>query len=51
MLKINDLHAQVADREILKGFNFEVNPGEVHAFEVRHHQRNRSTCGTDGEVA
>ncbi|WP_394974290.1 Fe-S cluster assembly ATPase SufC [uncultured Croceitalea sp.] len=31
MLKINDLHAQVEDKEILKGINLEVNAGEVHA--------------------
>ena len=31
MLKINNLHARVEDKEILKGINLEVNPGEVHA--------------------
>ncbi len=31
MLKINDLHASVEDKEILKGINLEVNAGEVHA--------------------
>jgi Fe-S cluster assembly ATP-binding protein len=31
MLKINDLHAQVEDKEILRGINLEVKPGEVHA--------------------
>ncbi len=31
MLKINDLHARVEDKEILKGINLEVNAGEVHA--------------------
>ncbi len=31
MLKINDLHASVNDKEILKGINLEVNAGEVHA--------------------
>ncbi len=31
MLKINDLKVTVADREILKGLNLEVKPGEVHA--------------------
>ena len=31
MLKINDLHAHIADREILKGLSLEVKPGEVHA--------------------
>jgi Fe-S cluster assembly ATP-binding protein len=30
-LKITDLHAQIPDREILKGFTLEVKPGEVHA--------------------
>lgn len=31
MLKIKDLHASVEEKEILKGINLEVNPGEVHA--------------------
>ena len=31
MLKIADLSARVAGKEILKGINLEVNPGEVHA--------------------
>ncbi|MRI00994.1 Fe-S cluster assembly ATPase SufC [Kriegella sp. EG-1] len=31
MLKINDLHASVDDKEILKGINLTVNAGEVHA--------------------
>jgi len=31
MLKISDLSARVAGKEILKGINLEVNPGEVHA--------------------
>jgi Fe-S cluster assembly ATP-binding protein len=31
MLKIKDLHASVEDKEILKGINLEVKPGEVHA--------------------
>ena len=31
MLKIKDLHANVAGREILKGINLEVGAGEVHA--------------------
>lgn len=31
MLTIKDLHVNVADREILKGLNLQVNPGEVHA--------------------
>jgi len=31
LLKITDLHARVAGREILKGVNLEVKPGEVHA--------------------
>lgn len=30
-LKITDLHAGLPDREILKGLNLEINPGEVHA--------------------
>ena len=31
MLKINNLHASVEDKEILKGINLEVKSGEVHA--------------------
>ncbi len=31
MLSINNLHARVADKDILKGLNLEVNAGEVHA--------------------
>lgn len=31
MLKINNLHAQVDDKEILRGINLEVKAGEVHA--------------------
>ena len=31
MLKINNLHAQVEDKEILNGINLEVKAGEVHA--------------------
>lgn len=31
MLKVSDLHAEINGREILRGINLEVNPGEVHA--------------------
>ncbi|HBR53639.1 MAG TPA: Fe-S cluster assembly ATPase SufC [Flavobacteriaceae bacterium] len=31
MLHINDLHAGVEEKEILKGINLDVQPGEVHA--------------------
>lgn len=31
MLKVNDLHAKINDKEILKGINLEVKAGEVHA--------------------
>jgi Fe-S cluster assembly ATP-binding protein len=31
MLKIKNLHASVEGKEIIKGLNLEVNPGEVHA--------------------
>ncbi|HUH51934.1 MAG TPA: Fe-S cluster assembly ATPase SufC [Flavobacterium sp.] len=31
MLKINNLHASVEDKEILKGLNLQVNAGEIHA--------------------
>lgn len=31
MLKISNLHASVEDKEILKGINLDIKPGEVHA--------------------
>src|SRR5437868_12406744 len=31
MLSIKNLHARIEEREILKGINLEINPGEVHA--------------------
>ena len=31
MLKVENLHAKVGDKEILKGINLEVKAGEVHA--------------------
>ncbi|HEX5419523.1 MAG TPA: Fe-S cluster assembly ATPase SufC [Gammaproteobacteria bacterium] len=31
MLRIDNLHAEVGDRSILKGLDFVVNPGEIHA--------------------
>ncbi len=31
MLKVSDVHANVEDNQIIKGINFEVKPGEVHA--------------------
>ena len=31
MIKINNLKARVEDKEILKGINLEINPGEIHA--------------------
>lgn len=31
LLKINNLHARVEEKDILMGFNLEVKPGEVHA--------------------
>ena len=31
MLAINNLHAGVEEKDILKGINLEVNPGEIHA--------------------
>ena len=31
MLTIKNLHASIGDKEILKGINLEINPGEVHA--------------------
>ena len=31
MLNIKNLHAGIEEREILKGINLEIKPGEVHA--------------------
>ena len=31
MLKINNLHASVEDKAILRGIDLEVKPGEIHA--------------------
>ena len=31
MLKINDLHASIEDKEILRGLSLDIKPGEVHA--------------------
>lgn len=31
LLKVKDLHASVAGKEILRGINLDINPGEVHA--------------------
>lgn len=31
MLHIKDLHANIDGKEILKGINLEIKPGEVHA--------------------
>ena len=31
MLQVKNLHASIDDKEILRGINLEVNPGEVHA--------------------
>ncbi|HEX8537903.1 MAG TPA: ATP-binding cassette domain-containing protein, partial [Cystobacter sp.] len=31
LLSIKDLHVRVAGREVLKGINLELMPGEVHA--------------------
>ncbi|KXK22919.1 MAG: Iron-regulated ABC transporter ATPase subunit SufC [Bacteroidetes bacterium OLB12] len=31
MLSIKNLHAKIGDKEILKGINLEVKPGEIHA--------------------
>jgi len=31
MLSIKNLHARIEEKEILKGINLEINPGEVHA--------------------
>ncbi len=31
LLNLKDLHARIEEREILKGLNLQINPGEVHA--------------------
>ena len=31
ILEVKNLHANVAGKEVLRGINFEVRPGEVHA--------------------
>ena len=31
LLEIENLHAKVGDKEIIKGFNLTINEGEVHA--------------------
>ena len=31
LLEIHNLHARIGDKEILKGIDLEINPGEVHA--------------------
>ena len=31
LLEIKDLHASIGDKEILKGINLTIKPGEVHA--------------------
>ena len=36
MLTISNLHAGVEDKEILKGLNLKLNPGEVHAIMGRN---------------
>ena len=38
MLEIKNLHAEIDGKEILKGINLTVNPGEVHAIMVRTDQ-------------
>ena len=31
LLEIKNLHARIGDKEILKGINLTIKPGEVHA--------------------
>ena len=60
MLKISNLHAGIGDKQILKGLNLEVKPGEVHAI-LGPNGAGKSTLGnvlagmenidvTDGEI-
>ena len=44
MLKIDNLHAGIAGKEILKGLSLEVKPGEVHAI-MGPHGAGKSTLG------
>ena len=36
LLSIKDLHASVEDKEILKGVNLDIYPGEIHAIMGRN---------------
>ncbi len=44
MLRIKDLHAAINGKEILKGINLEVNPGEIHAL-MGQNGAGKSTLG------
>ena len=40
MLEIKNLHAKVEEKDILKGINLEIKPGEIHAIMGQLKHRN-----------
>ena len=47
LLEIKNLHARIGDKEILKGINLVIRPGEVHAIMGRQRKKypQRGACG------